>query len=174
MKLLASAGLAFGVMIGLIICVILFKIANSDKKVMTSYDERQEAIRGKGYKYAFYTAMGLEVVDICLEIGEFQFPIGAHLVHFFIMLFSLMVLCIYCIWKGAYWGLNNNRKAYSVIIVVAVVLNVFPVAMAVLHGNFAAEGFDSLPVFNVMVLIWLAIIGASAVVKKLVDGKEDD
>ena len=74
MRILASAGLAFGVMVGLIICVILFKIANSDKKVMTQYDERQEAVRGKAYRYAFYTAMGLEAVGICLEAGDFQFP----------------------------------------------------------------------------------------------------
>ena len=174
MKLLASAGLAFGIMVGLIVCVIFYKLTNSDKKVKASYDERQEAVRGKAYRYAFYTAMGLEAVAICLEAGDFQFPLGAHLVHFFIMLASLLVLCVYCIWNGAYWGLNNNRKANNIIIAIAVGLNVFPVAMAVQNGGFSTQGSDSIPVFNLMVLVWLALIGAAAAVKKVIDSKEED
>lgn len=175
MNIFLSAGMVFGVILGLIICVILFKLANSDKKVVSSYDERQEAIRGKGYKYGFYTTMLLEVLAIALEAGNFEFPFGRHLVHFFMILAGMGVLCIYCIWRGAYWGLNNNRKAYAAIFVFMVALNVFPLVMALRHSGLSADGADSLPVFNLMVLVWLGIIGISALIRKALDaGKEDE
>ena len=43
----ASIGLAVGIIVGLIICVLLAKFGNKDGAVKSKYDERQEAVRGK-------------------------------------------------------------------------------------------------------------------------------
>ena len=55
-------GFIVGLIVGLILVVILFKYANTDKKVKTEYDERQEKVRGKAYMYAFYTALIVEAL----------------------------------------------------------------------------------------------------------------
>ena len=55
MNAVASYGMVFGLMIGLVIAVILLKFANKDHRFKTQYDERQESIKGRGYKYSFYT-----------------------------------------------------------------------------------------------------------------------
>ena len=41
----AAMGVVFGIMVGLVICVGLFKFANKDNKIKSQYDERQEKYR---------------------------------------------------------------------------------------------------------------------------------
>ena len=50
-------GFIAGLIVGLVLVVIIFRIANTDKKIKSEYDERQLRIRGKAYKYAFYTML---------------------------------------------------------------------------------------------------------------------
>ena len=65
-----SSGLVFGLIIGLAIAAILIKAANKDGKFKTKYDERQEAVRGKAYKYSFYTLLFFDVLRIIPESGN--------------------------------------------------------------------------------------------------------
>ena len=41
-------------------------------------------------------------------------------------------------------------------------------------GKISGEGFDSLPVMNIMVIVWMAIIGVAAIVKKLVKNESEE
>ena len=172
----ASFGMVFGLMVGLVIAVILLKFANKDHRFKTQYDERQEFIKGQGYKYSFYTLAILEAFLAILEIGGITFAIERYLVHFIVLLIGFTVLCVHSIWNGVYWGLNNNRKRYTAIIVIAVALNLIPVIAALVNGSLASEGFNSLPLLNVIVLIWMAVIGICALAKKCfaTKGNEED
>ena len=169
-----SVGMAMGLMVGLVICVVLFKIANKDHKVKTQYDERQELIKGKGYTYGFYTMMFMEVVVMLLEMSGIELPIENYLVHTIAILVGALVLCAHSIWNGVYWGLNNNRKRYAIILVIAVILNIIPVAAATAHDSLAGHGINSIPVLNIIVLVWMAIIGVIALAKKCVDAKNTE
>ena len=174
MNAVASYGMVFGLMVGLVIAVILLKFANKDHRFKTQYDERQESIKGRGYKYSFYTLACLEAALAILEVGDISFGIERYLVHFIVLLISFAVLCVHSIWNGTYWGLNNNRKRYTAIIVIAIALNLIPVIASIANGTLAKEGFNSLPLLNVIVLIWMAVIGICALVKKAFDAKENE
>ena len=95
----AGIGFVFGLMFAAVICVILFKFANSDRRIKSEYDERQEVIRNKGYKYSFYTMTFLEAAMMILSLSEATFPIASYLVHLGIILIAMMVYCIYCIFN---------------------------------------------------------------------------
>ena len=170
----ASVGMAIGIMVGLVLCVILFKIANKDHKVKSQYDERQEMIKGRGYKYSFYTMMFCEVVVMLLEMSGVELPIESYLVHTIAILIGCLVLCIHSIWNGVYWGLNNDRKRYTAIIIFAVILNIIPLVGAIASDSLSGHGINSIPVLNVIVLIWMAIIGIAALAKKVVDSKTSE
>ena len=174
MNATASFGMVFGLMVGLVIAVILLKFSNKDHKFKTQYDERQEFIKGRGYKYSFYTLLYLEALLAIFEVGDISFGIDKYLVHFIVILISLAVLCVHSIWNGTYWGLNNNRKRYTAIIVIAIALNLIPVIAAFANGSVSKEGFNSLPLLNLIVLIWMAIIGINALVKKGLDAKSNE
>ncbi len=164
----AFIGFPIGLMVGLIICVILFKIANTNKKIKTDYDERQEAIRNRGYKYSFYTMIAAEAVCLCIRAIDFALPFAGYLLDLAAILIGCLVLAIYTIWNDAYWGLNNSRKRYTAIFAVVVILNFFPVIMSLKTGFLATTGINSIPWMNIMVLIWLGIIGLAAVIKNIV------
>ena len=169
----ASLGMVMGIMVGLVLCVILFRFANTDKKIKTQYDERQEAIKGRGYKYSFYTMMLCEVLLMLLQMSDIKIPVENYLLHLGVILISCLVLCLHSIWNGVYWGLNNNHKRYYIIFAIAAVLNMIPIIAAFANNSISTEGFDSLPVMNIMVIVWLAIIGIVALVKKIVSPKEE-
>ena len=121
-----SAGITIGILVGLILAVALILIANNNRKFKTEYDERQLRVRGDAYRYAFYSVIICEVILLILAIGEFTLPIPDYALHFAGILIGCLVLSGYCIWKDAYWGLNNNRKRYGIILVVAGLLNALP------------------------------------------------
>ena len=169
-----SVGMALGIMCGLAFCVVLFKIANKDHKVKTQYDERQEMIQGRGYKYSFYTMLFMEIIVMLLEMSGIELPIENYLVHTIAILIGALVLCVHNIWNGVYWGLNNNRKSYAIIFALAVVLNIIPLAAAIANDSLSGHGINSIPLLNVIVLVWMAIIGVVALAKKCVDGKSSE
>ncbi len=173
MSTTASIGMVVGIMVGLVICVILFKFANTDNKIKAKYDERQEAIKGRGYKYSFYTLLFLEALLMILKMSELTIPVEDYLVHLGVILIGALVLCLHSIWNGVYWGLNNNHKRYYIIFAIAAVLNLIPVIAAFANNSITPEGFDSIPVMNLMVIVWLAVIGIVALIKKLLDSKEN-
>ena len=52
-----AAGLAFGIVTALIIFAVIWKF--SKKSMKGTFDERQELVRGRGYKYASFTMLSL-------------------------------------------------------------------------------------------------------------------
>ena len=174
MNTTVSVGMAFGLMVGLVIAVILMKFANKDHKVKSQYDERQEMIKGRGYKYSFYTMLFMEVIVMLLEMSGIELPIESYLVHMIAILIGALVLCVHSIWNGVYWGLNNNRRSYTIIIVIAVILKLIPVIAAVTRDSLSGHGINSIPVLNLIVLVWMAIIGVAALAKKCVDARNGE
>ena len=149
-----SAGVAIGILVGLVIAFALIIIANKNRKIKSEYDERQLRIRGDAYRYAFYTVVIYEVILFVVEIGGFALPLEEYVLHFAGILFGVLVLSGYCIWKDAYWGLNNNRKRYGIILVVAGLLNALPVVMTLVAGD-----GDSFPWVNLLTTVMLLVVG---------------
>ena len=168
-----SYGLGIGIMIGLVIALIFFKYGNTDHKVMTEYDERQKTIRGKGYMLAFYTLLIYDVVTGVLRSGGFRFPVKDILVSYTGIILSCTVLGAYCIWKGAYWGMNNNKKRYAVLLAVCIVLNAIPVVRLFMDKGSAEGIFESVPMVNLLVLLMLGVCGIAYLARKIADKNAD-
>ena len=164
-----SAGIAFGILFSLILALVLIRMGNSDKKARTQYDERQNEVRGRAYRWAFYAVMIYEAAAICLSAGFDSLPADPMLVHFGAVMAGCMVLASYCIWKDAYWGLNNNRKRYAVIFIVTSFINLIPVI-----GQWMGEGKLGSARINLMVFVMLVVIGIELLVKATVSKTEDE
>ncbi len=162
-------GVLFGIITGLIICLILYRFANYDKKIKSVYDERQEAIRNVAYKYAFYTVLAYEAVMLAAGIGRIELPLPSYAVHFLGIIIGCCVLGVYCILKDVFWGMNNNHRRYFVILAVAAVLNAVPVAAALTRGSLFTEGLMDVPVINIMVLFMLLVLLIAMIIKKASD-----
>ena len=175
LNIFKSGGIAAGIIFGLIICWIIFKFANSNHKAKTDYDERQKEIRGNGYQAAFYTLTVYEAVMVVLSFGDFQLPVEPYIIHAAGIFLSCTVLACYCVWKGAYWGLNNNRTRYYIFFVLMIVFNAIPVIGSISRGGMYENGKLSFPFVNLMAVIMLAAIGIVMLLRNSLDqnSKED-
>ena len=168
-NLFKSAGMAVGIVIGLIVAAALILAANNNRKIKTEYDERQLRVRGDAYRYGYYTVVVCEVILLVLAVGEIRLPIPEYALHFAAIVIGGLVLSGYCIWKDAYWGLNNNRRRYGIILVVCGLLNAIPV-IGRLHQ---ADGSD-FPYVNLIACAMLVILGMELLIKNLMDRRAEN
>ncbi len=171
MKLGASVGITTGIIIGLVIAAVLIKAANMNHKMKTDYDERQRLIRGKAYMYAFYTVVIYQVLMVILSIGEIELPIERYALDFVGIILGCIVLGVYSIWNDVYWGLNNNKKKYAAIFVVATFFNLLPVVGQAMSGTLVVDGKIGLPILNIMVLIMMAVLGIELLIKRALNNR---
>ena len=173
-----AIGVTAGLIVGLIIAVVLLKVANTDRKIKTEYDERQKVIRFKGYMYGFYTVLIFQVVMVLIHISGMEMPIEDFALDFTGVILGCIVVCAYCIWNGVYWGLNNDPKRYYVIFIICIVLNLIPIVVPAARGTLLENGKLGLPMLNVMVLIMMAVVLITLAVKTIADknkaGEEED
>ena len=172
MNMFRSAGMAVGLLVGLILVAVFFKIANRDHKAKTDYDERQKEIRGNGYRYAFYTLVIYDTVLIFMEVAEISLPVELYQLIFGGIVLAGMVLAGYTVWKGAYWGQNNNRRRYALVFLATGLLNAIPVIGAVKTGGLIRDGRFQSAMLNVICLVMLVCLGVLLLLREYLDKKE--
>lgn len=104
------------------------------------YDERQRAIQGRGYKYAYFTMM----ISIAAG-GLFDAWTGVKWIELFpfavlCLWLSLCVFVTYCISKDAYVTLQEKRKVLILVFVVSALLNLGIALMEILCGDGIISG----------------------------------
>ena len=176
LNIFRSSAAAIGIIVGIIICVFIFKFANKDRKVRTEYDERQKLIKGRGYMYGFYTTMIYEAIIMVLLIGDIDLPIKQYVWHALGIYLGVVVVCVHAIWNRAYWGLNNDHKKYMGVFVACFILNLFPVIGTLRSGINIVDGYLDLPFVNLICLVFFLILSVAAIAREVLDAgeKEDD
>lgn len=174
-----------GVIVGIIITIaatillvmLFLKLGNGDKKVKTEYDERQKIAIGEGYKIAYWTLAGLLVVvqmykTIAGTFGtDYLAKTDFGVIAFGMIVISIMVFCVYSIFKGAYWGMNNNKRNYVIIIGAIGLLNLVISVAAIARGNFVVDGVISGAAVNLMCAILMVVVLGAAGIKDAIDKK---
>ena len=118
-----AAGLAFGIVTALIIFAVVWKF--SKKSMKGTFDERQELVRGRGYKYASFTMLALLVLDLLLEsLDAFEtLPVTRMLAIFIMILAGVMVYALYCIKNDSYFGVGTDSRTYRAVMWIVIVCN---------------------------------------------------
>ena len=166
-----SIGLVVGVLVGLIFAWILLRYMNRDHKVKTEYDEMQKKIRNQGYMYGFYTVLIFEAV-LCLIPSFVHVPAEPIVVHFLPIFLGITVQASYCIWKGAYIGLNTNMKRYLIVAIIASLINFLGFYMAWKNDGLIVDGVLQAPFVNLLCALMFAILGIVALLRKAADARE--
>lgn len=161
-----SLGMLTGVLIGLVLTVIILRVVNKDKKIMTEYDEMQKVVRGKGYKIAFYAAMIYEAILCIFDIGV-NLPAEPVVVHFSTIFIGITVLSVYCIWKDAFVGLNTRLGRYILVSVFISAINLLVAAFAWHEGSMYIGGKLQAPFVNFLCGLLFAVIGVTGLIRKM-------
>lgn len=124
-------GIVVGVLVAVILALIIYKLTGNPWKGY--YDERQELIRGRGYKYACFTLLILMAVDMLIEVTGFidKLPVANEAIMFIFIITGVLVYAIYSIMHDAYLGIGQNGKSYTVMILFIVVVNLLAAVMSI-------------------------------------------
>ena len=121
--------------VALVVLLIRLVFKKKSWVLCGEYDERQKAIQGCGYKYAYFTLMIAVVAG-----GLFDAWTGIR----WIVLFPFAVLCLwlslcvfvtYCIAKDAYVALQAKRKVLILVFAVSALVNLGIALMEIFCGN---------------------------------------
>lgn len=167
-------GAIIGFVIGLVLCVGIFRICNNNNKLKSEYDERQEVIRGRAYKYGFYAAIFYLVFLTIWPLTEISLNVSDAVLGFCGIILSVCVMAIYSIWNDAYWGINNNRTRYLIIFVVATVINLLVGIRSVVSGDIIEDGIVQAPCINLLCGLMFLVVTATLLIKKFADKAEED
>ena len=167
-------GILFGVGFGMLLVALIVVISTYNKKPGPKYDERQIAVQGKAYKYAFFTMLILCGIGLVLDAVD-AIPFLSEGVYTFIcVMISLCVAATIMILQDAYFQLNENRKFITIMIIILAILNLlmgmgaFASGRAYVDGVFRFEGATNLIVAAAMFYIIIVLV-----IKTIRDKKED-
>lgn len=134
-----ATGLAAGILAALIIFALIWKFKKNTMK--GTFDERQELVRGRGYKYACFTILILLAIDLLLEsYGIFEtLPVTRPLAIFTIILAGVMVYALYCIKNDSYFGVGTDTRTYRAVLWVVIVCNAIS-GFSALKGGAMVDG----------------------------------
>ena len=119
-----AAGLAFGIVFALVLFIVIWKFIKKTG-MKGNFDERQELVRGRGYKYAFFVVIILLTIELLAEgFNAFDIlPLTRMLTLFFILLVGVMVYAIYCIRNDSYFGVGTDARTYKAVMWIVIVCN---------------------------------------------------
>ena len=161
-----AAGLAFGIVTALIIFALVWKF--SKKTMKGKFDERQELVRGRGYKYAFFTILVLITLDLLAEGFDAYatLPVTRELALFFILLVGVMVYALYCIRNDSYFGVGTDYRTYRAVMWIVVVCNAFSAFSGLRSGAIVDGKLAFGPCSALLFVVAFAIILISLSVKQ--------
>ena len=169
-----SAGLAIGLFVGLIICVVIFKYWNKDGKIKTQYDEMQELVRGRAYKYAFWTLVAYEAIMCILSGFSFNLHADMFIMHFSGIIIAALVHASYSVWNDAYMGLNTNAKRFTVCMILIGLVNLLSGIAAIAGGSLVIDGVLQAPFTNLLCAFVFIVIGVEIAVKDRIDKRDGE
>ncbi|MGN0906041.1 MAG: hypothetical protein ACI4NM_02740 [Bullifex sp.] len=170
MNVLYTAGLAAGVMVTLLVVMLIKKaVTGTWFRCEDKFDERQTAAKGKGYKIGFMTMICYFMVLMVVTMSDITLPMP-----FFIFLgivISIVIFAIYCIFKGAYIGYNQNSRKVVMMLAAIMILNLIPSVEKIIHG---ADIIEKVCNVNLLCTVMLLAVIAATLIKNMIDKKEGD
>lgn len=166
------AGTVCGVLAVLLVCWLISRINKKTGAEKKDYDERQQAIRDKGFRFAYLSLLGYMAVFALLH--SLDIVTGNVSGWLFVgVILSLLVHIVYSIYMDAYFRVSDSPKSYIILFVILGVINiVFGVLKRIngeVEGTFPAYGDLNL-VVGVMLLVTLVNI----LIKLAIDKRSED
>lgn len=156
---------------GVLILVTLFAISK-DNKIKRKYDERQELIRGRGFKYAFYTVIVMNMLYAVAIIAFERLPIEASLIHTIIALFGVGIYAWYCILNDGYFALNEKIPQTIICFLLIGILNIAIGIGELMAGNVVQEGVLTYRSMNFVAGIFMMVTVIVILIKQFMDKRE--
>ncbi|MEE1280998.1 MAG: hypothetical protein UHK60_01920 [Acutalibacteraceae bacterium] len=163
----------------LLIIILIFLIAfvliisKVAKNKNCNFDERQEIIRGRAFKYAYFAYLiygaGYGAVSSLLE-KDFMTTPTALLVGMYI---SLIIFAVYNIWNEAFFAFNQKPVSYILIFSITTISSGLSGIDSIIDGSIIENGSLTLDCIGVISSIAFATILITMLIKIIVNKKAE-
>ncbi|MBQ8412823.1 MAG: hypothetical protein IJX12_04340 [Lachnospiraceae bacterium] len=169
-----ALGFIFGVVfVSALLVIMMLSLTSRNKKLKRSYDERQELVRGKGFKYAFYTVITLNMLYAIAEIAYERIPIESSLVMFLVAICGVGVYAWYCILNDGYFAINEKKKETIICLSAIGIFNIVVGIGSAFHSGFFKDGVLTYNCMNLVCGIFMVLTVAVIFIKQYMDKRED-
>jgi len=149
--------------------IIVTKIVRKKRGyVKPPYDERQIAVQGKAFKYAFTSLIFLIFFNVFINnLMQIEYA-NNHVDYMGIVFISVGLFVNYCITNDAYFSLDKKQKRTLIAFIIAVLmLNTLEVVLAVISDSLITSGRIEMPFLNVYCGLMLISVLATIYIKHL-------
>ena len=167
-------GVLCGILVGVIALVFLMKWMKKDGSYKCRFDERQELVRGRGFKYGFYTIIVCNMIYALLATAIEKTVIEAGTAMILIVIIGVVVYAVYSIWNEGYLALNENPKRVMIGFGAIAVFNLAISVMNFMHGRIIKDGVVQPEIVNLLCGVMLLLIIAVMMAKKRLVAEEEE
>ena len=163
-------GLIFGFII--VFLIFLFLSIKSRKENKAHYDERQQLVRGEGFKISF---LAVTFINLIYSLGGYDFLeniISPQLVIMINTCIGILIYTVYCIFNDAYMQVGQKTKKWVILICFVIWCNGLSVYRNRERG-LSFNGYVNGSVLNIMNIILFSVILISFLIKQVLEKKGD-
>ncbi len=164
--------IALGMLVGGALAILTVVVIKKGDGVKSEYDERQELIRGRGFKYGFFTILIANYIYYMFWMVESMTFLGPDIALVVTSLLGVCVSACYCIWNDGYFALNEKKECFIVIAIVGGIINMVLGIWAFVSGTAIYNGKLTFSSLNLFCGIMILIVGGVMLLKKI--RKEDE
>ncbi len=162
-----------GLAIGLLVVAILLAITKKGDETKNQFDERQELVRGRGFKYGFFTIMIVNAVMLFMNVLEIPLFSQLEVAMTASIVVGVSVFASYCIWNDGYFALNENRKSLMIMFGIIGGMNIIISIANLTAGVIIQNGALTFRSTNIFCAILFIVIFVVLLIKHIKDGKEE-
>ena len=167
-------GFLAGIVTGCCLLILFIRLSKRNGSGNCSFDERQQIVRGRGYKYGFFAWMIFDAVCIVTDIGLEERFMDLSLTLLSGMLLGLAVYGAYSIWNDGYISLHQSPKRIMVILAAGGILNLACAAYRIQQGILENGKLTFLSGSNLFVAVTSLFLLAVLIAKRCTDRRDTE
>ncbi len=158
----------------IVVALLVYVIVNAKKKD-NHFDEMQLIKRAKGYKIGYFILLiGLTVyAGLSAYSPDLKNRVEPSIAVFIIMMISILIFAVYCIFNEAFFTIGENAKGYSFVCIAMILLNGIGCYRTISEGEFLKDGIITYSgTGNLIVTGVFAVILVCIIVKSIMNKRE--
>ncbi|MCM1494935.1 MAG: hypothetical protein NC089_03970 [Bacteroides sp.] len=163
-----------GILLGLLMSYIFLVVTKKGDSTKAIYDERQQAVRGTGFKTGFFTMLGFDgFIALCLLL-EIPIPADMEIIVSTGAIIGIGVYAVYCSWNDGYFALNENRNSILIFLGIIGLINLALAIVDMISNTLFQNGRLTFRGLNLLCGILVIVVFLTLLIKKAQDGKEEE
>ena len=169
--------LAVTLLLVMLIALLVYYIATQGTMEKFRFDERQEALRGRGFRLSFYVLLGYILWIFMVDTMGFIQPEYHTILYVFGLIIGVLVYAVYAIWNDCYFAMNEKKSTSIWLIAIVGIANLMigivnmKIFSKVGKGAPFGIGVSKTPLINLAVAVMFIVIAVTMVLKKMSAGR---